>query len=120
MIKTKVTGIIKAIGVTKQVTDTFQKRSLLIDTSDEYNPLVCIDFVQAKTAELDNFRKGQKVEVSLNIYSKESPKTKNQYFHNISGWKIEAINDTPAAPAPIAKPQTAVVMEEPHEDDLPF
>ncbi len=118
MIETKVTGIIKAVGVTKQVTDTFSKRSLLLDTGHGYNPLVCIDFTQSRMAELDNFKAGQKVEVSLDIFSRAGKKNPNQYFHNILGWRIVSLEQTQAAAPP---QKTAEPVEnDVNSDELPF
>lgn len=89
MIKTSVTGFVKQIQEQKTFSDNFSKKTLILETLNEYNPIVAIDFVNARMDTLNGIKTGMSVEVWVDIYSRQSTKDENQYFTNVTGWRIK-------------------------------
>jgi len=120
----KLTGAIKMIGQTVNVSEKFSKRDIVVtDTTSMYPQDILFQFTQDKCALLDTFMEGQQVEVSFNLRGREwtSPQGEVKYFNTLEGWRIEAATanvpqPTPVPETPTAKP--AGTTEE--EDDLPF
>jgi len=70
----------------------WKKQSFLINTGDEYRPIVCFEcFGEKKVEMLDNFASGQKVKVHFNLSSREY---NNNYYHNVDAWRIEEVFDS--------------------------
>ena len=113
----EITGKIKAIGATKEVSESFKSRELVISTDDQYVQHISIQFVQDKCDLLDKFKVGQNVTVGINIRGREwtSPQGEIKYFNTIQGWKINAdVNNVPVNNA-------EVVSQSPSpEGDIPF
>lgn len=86
----ELTGTIKVIAKTQQVSASFKKRDLVIITDDQYPQSLLIEFLQDKADLLDNFAEGQKVDVSINLAGREwvNPQGETKYFNSIRGWKI--------------------------------
>ena len=81
------TGRVAAIGETRQVSDKFKTRELIIDTDDgEYSQLIKFEFNQDHAAKLDAIRIGATVTVSFNIRGRKSG---DNYFNSLQGWKIQ-------------------------------
>lgn len=92
----EITGVIKFVGQTEQVKDTFKKRDLVITTKEAYPQHILIQFVQDKTSLLDNFKTGQEVKVSINLRGREwtNPQGETVFFNTIQGWKIESTSNS--------------------------
>lgn len=105
----EVTGKIKVINPTQEVTANYKKRELVVTTNEQYPQHILIEFGQDKCAILDNYAVGQEVEVSINIRGREwtNPQGEVKYFNSIQGWKIN-------------KKADAEVVEEKPAADLPF
>lgn len=87
-----VTGTITRIKDTQQVSDSFRKREVHINTTDEQYPQdLSIEFAQDKCDLLDGFAEGQEVTISINLRGREwtSPQGEVKVFNTIQGWKIE-------------------------------
>lgn len=114
----KFTGIVKHVGETVQVTDTFSRRDIVVtDTSSMYPQHVSFQLTKDKCALGDTLMEGESVEVSFNLNGREwtSPEGQVKYFNTLEAWRI----DKSTAPAPVAAvPVAAEPTEE--EDDLPF
>jgi len=107
----ELTGIIKAIGQTQQISATFEKRELVIEvTEGEYSNVGVFEAVQDKCAVLDGFKVGQLVTVAFFWSGRTDPWTdKNgneRYFNSLKVASINAVGiDTPAnVPAPGFEP----------------
>lgn len=125
----EVTGKIKVINGTVNVTDSFQKRELVVTTEEQYPQHVLIEFNQDKCAVLDGFSIGQSVKVSINLRGREwvNPEGITKYFNQIQGWRIEALSNTPNIAPNVndTKVYNAEVLSpsnngEDEKDDLPF
>ena len=113
-----VKGTIITIEPVVQVTDTFKKRGVLLQTEDKYNNETYVEFINDGCAKLDDFAEGQKVSVGVNVFSKsyEDKKTGNmKWFANIKGWSIIADNGESDFVQP--QKETKVAQD---DDDLPF
>jgi len=87
----EISGKIKVLNPTKEVSDTFKKRELVLTTEEQYPQHILIDFIQDKCSILDDFKVGEAVTVSINIRGKEYTNKNGQvgYFNQLNGWKIE-------------------------------
>ncbi len=108
----EVTGKVKVINETEQVTDSFKKRELVVTTKETYPQHIFIEFAQDKCSLLDNYQVGQNVKVSINLRGREwvSPQNEVKHFNTIVGWRIEKVQ----AEAP------ATNFKEEEHDDSPF
>jgi hypothetical protein len=90
----EIAGKIKVINPTKQVSDTFKKRELVVTTEEQYPQHILIDFIQDKCSVLDSYNVGENVRVSINIRGKEHTAKDGEvkYFNQLQGWKIERTN----------------------------
>ena len=89
----KVTGVIKVLKNTNQLSEKYSKRELVVTTNDQYPQNILIEFAQDKCSFLDNFGIGQQVEVSINFKGREwtSPQGEVKYFNTVQGWNISLI-----------------------------
>ena len=87
----EISGKIKVINPSKQVSDTFKKRELVITTEEQYPQHILIDFIQDKCSVLDSFNVGEAVTVSINVRGKEYINKNGEvgYFNQLQAWKIE-------------------------------
>ena len=113
----EVTGKIRLINPTQQVSASFQKRELVVTTDEQYPQHILIEFQQDKCGILDKYTVGQSVIVSINLRGREwvNPQGETKYFNSIQGWRIEADQSQPAQtfePAP--------THLDDFENDLPF
>ncbi len=130
----EVTGKIRLINPTQQVSASFKKRELVVTTDEQYPQHIMVEFTQDKTDMLDQYRPGEDVKVSINLRGREwvSPQGETRYFNTIQGWRIERAQadapqqqqpqyqqQAPQAPAQPFAPATNFNAEEEH-DDLPF
>lgn len=123
----EISGIIKAVNPTQQVSASFSKRELIITSEEQYPQYIMVEFTQDKCALLDRYKVGDAVVVGINLRGREwiNPQGEAKYFNSIQGWKInhqEAPQQAPTlAPVHQATPYTPdpAYQEEDH-DDLPF
>ena len=126
----KLTGTVKVIKDTVQVTEKFAKREFVInDASSMYPQDILFQSVQDKCSMLDGFSEGDNVEVSFNLRGREwtSPQGEVKYFNTLDAWRIEKVgqgmpqggpSDMNLEPTPAAAPTTSTESAE--DDDLPF
>ena len=105
----KITEVLEEEKGTSKAGKDWIKQSFVLDTGEQYNPLICFSlFGQEK---VDNFNKynkvGDDVEVSFNISSREY---EGKWYSQIDAWKVFKAN-TETAPAGLNESET---------DDLPF
>lgn len=89
----EITGIIKQIGYTQEVSQNFRKRDLIIETQEQYPQTLMIEFVQDKCETLNQFHSGQLVKIDINLRGREwqNPHGEIKHFTSINGWKIELL-----------------------------
>ena len=86
-----VTGKIKVINPTQEVTATYKKRELVVTTEEQYPQHILIEFSQDKCGLLDNIQINEDVTVHINLRGREwvNPQGETKYFNQIQGWKID-------------------------------
>ena len=120
----KLTGAIKMIADTNQVSEKFSKRDFVVtDTTSMYPQDILFQITQDKCSVLDAYSVGDSVEVSFNLRGREwqSPTGEVKYFNTLEAWRIERASGvaTPmaATPEPLAQVDPLAAAE---DEDLPF
>ncbi len=87
----QITGTIKVLKDTQEVSDKFKKRELVVTTEETYPQDILIEFSQDKCNLLDKYTEGQNVTVGINIRGREwkSPSGEVKYFNTIQGWRLQ-------------------------------
>lgn len=121
----EITGQLKEIFETQNVSDKFQKREfVLTDNSSQYPQHILIQTTQDKCSLLDRFKVGDTIIAHINLRGRSwtSPKNEVKYFNTIEAWRLVAgtgsgSNDSSANEnTSAAETFTASTQE----DDLPF
>jgi hypothetical protein len=119
----KLTGAIKMIADTNQVSEKFSKRDFVVtDNSSMYPQDVLFQITQDKCNVLDAYSVGDQVEVSWNLKGREweSPTGEVKYFNTLEAWRIErASGVTPMSPTP-APLAPVDPLADAEDDTLPF
>lgn len=117
----EVTGVIKFIGQTEEVSASFKKRDIVVTTEEQYPQDISVQFVQDKCSLLDKFKIGESVSIGINLRGREwtSPKGEVKYFNTIQGWKINKESDAPVNDAPFETVDKKELNTQ-DTDDLPF
>ena len=113
----QLTGSIKVINETVQISEKFKKREFVVTTNDEMYPQdIMFQAVQDKCSLLDAYNEGDTVEVSFNLRGREwtNPQGEVKYFNTLDVWRVEKTDGNVTK----ADPKQAEATEV--EDDLPF
>ena len=126
----KLTGQIKVIKDTVQVTEKFAKREFVVtDASSMYPQQILFQAVQDKCSMLDGMTEGETVDVSFNLRGREwtSPQGEVKYFNTLDAWRIEKVGQgmPQGGPSdmnldPVASPMPSGGTDASDDDDLPF
>ncbi len=128
----KLTGTVKVINPTVQVSDKFSKREfVLTDASSMYPQDIQFQLTQDKCSLIDGVQVNEQIEVSFNIRGREwtSPQGEVKYFNTLDAWRIDKVGAAgggmpSGGPSPMnMEPITASNAEltvEKEDDDLPF
>ena len=120
----EITGIIKRISKTVEVSAQFKKREVVITTAEQYPQQISIECHQDKVSLLDGLSEGQEVTIGINIRGREwtSPQGEVRFFNTIVGWKVDKASQAPEQfqnSAPKAADAMAPLADG-EDDDLPF
>ena len=88
----KITGTIKVLNPTVQVSEKFAKREfVLTENTSQYPQDILFQAVQDRCAMLDTMQVGEQVEVSFNLRGREwtSPQGEVKFFNSLDAWRIE-------------------------------
>ncbi len=127
----KLTGTLKVLNPTVQVSEKFSKREFVVtETSSMYPQDIMFQLTQDKCSLLDGYNVNDQVEVSFNLRGREwtSPQGEVKYFNSLDAWRLDRAGAGSGIPAsgPSAMnlaPVTAATAEmnvDKAEDDLPF
>lgn len=128
MAQVTITGTIKVVGKTQQVSDKFSKRELVITEPSGQRPQhIPVEFTQDRTNLLDGFNPGDEVTVTCYVNGREwtGRDGVTKYFLSLSGNRIERSGAAAppmgggyqAAPPPTAADMPPIGGD---DDDLPF
>ena len=113
----RVSGSIYAVFETKQVTERFQKRDFVLETSDNpnYPQHVLFQLTGDRCDQIDTFTVGDNVSVEFSLRGRQwtSPQGEVRYFNSLDVWAI--VNDTGSSPEGMPGPLSADA-----EDQMPF
>jgi hypothetical protein len=127
----KISGTVRVVNNTVQVSEKFSKREFVItDNSGPYEQHISFQATQDKCALLDTVSMGDQVEVSFNLRGREwtSPQGEIKYFNTLEAWRIEKVGQAQGMPqgGPTAMSldplpsSVAPSLSSDEEDDLPF
>src|SRR6185503_4748500 len=88
----EVTGKLRAIFDTKQVSERFTKREFVLELVDgKYPQTVLFQLTGDRCASLDQFQIGDEVRLEFNLRGREwrSPQGETKYFNSLDVWRIE-------------------------------
>jgi hypothetical protein len=128
MAQVTITGTIKVVGKTQQVSDKFSKRELVVTEPSGQRPQhIPVEFTQDRTNLLDGFNPGDEVTVTCYVNGREwtGRDGVTKYFLSLSGNRIERSGAAAppmgggyqAAPPPTAADMPPIGGD---DDDLPF
>lgn len=121
----KITGTVKEITPVQEFSGGFYKQTLVVDTGQQYDPFVPIEFKKDKCDMLNGLGTGSQVSVYINIGGRE---WKGRYFADISGWKVDRLDDGEAQEGVQKAPDgsfgadgnTDTVQADTAEEEVPF
>ena len=93
----EITGTLKVKGTTKQVSEKFSKRDLVITVEDgKYPQHVSLELSQERTELLNTFNVGDTIKVQFNIRGREwnSPSGETKYFNTLDVWSCKLVSVT--------------------------
>ena len=97
----EITGKLKKVFETQNITASFKKREFVVTTQEQYPQDILIELTQDKTDVLNAYKAGDEVKVSINIRGREwiNPEGVARYFNTIQAWRIENLaNAAPQSP----------------------
>lgn len=127
----KLTGTVKVLNDTVQVSDKFSKREFVVtENSSMYPQDILFQATQDKCSLLDAVQVNDQVEVSFNIRGREwtSPQGEVKYFVSLDAWRVEKMGAGMPQGGPSAmdlsasapSPMESTNLESSDDDDLPF
>lgn len=118
----KILGKIKTI-FPEETFGNFNKRVVWIDEVEVQWPNTYeVQFVQAKTVELDGYKEGELVELDVDVRGRYSKKDDKEYvFNSLTAWRIQRIGQqTKQEVRGNSEVPPPVDISGTPEDDLPF
>ena len=123
-------GKLIEIFETNQISDSFKKREFVIEYADnpQFPQLLKFEMVQENCQLLDDFNKGDDVEVLFNLRGRKwtDPQGVDKYFNTLQSWRIQKIAQEAAPagsqempPGPEKEPEWLKPGDK-GDDDLPF
>ena len=89
----EITGKIKKVFETQNITASFKKREFVVTTQEQYPQDILIELTQDKTGLLNQFKEGDLVSVDINIRGREwiNPEGETKFFNTLQAWRISSI-----------------------------
>lgn len=86
-------GTIYRVFETKQVTEKFKRRELVLTTEEntDYPQQIMIEFTQDRCDLLNSAKIGDKLKVDINLRGRNwtNPEGEEKFFNSVQGWRIE-------------------------------
>lgn len=123
----EIIGRITHIGETVRITESFSKRTMIVEETCEYPQTFPIDFNNENIDLTFNYQVGQNVKATVNVRGKAYTNKSTQLpsaFLSFAIWKMESLDHASkyATPQPSNPPpnQSAPNQSSSEDDDLPF
>ena len=96
----ELSGTIKKLFETQQVSPTFRKREVVIETDENYPQVIMCEFTKDRADIPSRYNEGDKVTISINIRGREwtNREGETRYFVSIQGWRMAPWDGTSAEP----------------------
>lgn len=108
----------------QKINDSFKKREFVLEIEDgNYTQHIKFQLTQDRCDLLNDFNKGENVQVSFSLAGRPYTNKDNQtvYFTNLNAWRIVKDEYNQAAPeAAVPMPTTKDEVASDTNDDLPF
>ena len=92
----EITGKLKTINLTQQVSDKFQKREFVVETDlhTDYPQTILLELSQDKCDIIDAYEVGQDIKVEFNLRGRQWTNQQGEVktFNTLSAWKIQPLN----------------------------
>ncbi len=103
----------------------WQKQEVVFEMPDEFSRKVCVTFFGDRVSDAASLQVGEKVNVSVNIESREY---NGRWYTDVRAWRIQKVQPEQAAPAaapipdlpPMPTSEPAMAGSAEPFDDLPF
>ena len=115
---------------TNQVSDSFKKREFVVEYADnpQFPQLLKFEMIQDNCQVLDDFNKGDDVEVLFNLRGRKwtDPQGIDKYFNTLQSWKVQKISqaapvdEAPEMPPGPVKETELLKSDDKEEEELPF
>jgi len=86
----EVKGTLKKIYPIKKISEKLQKRSIILQTNEQYPQTLEIELINDKCNAIDSFKVGNPIVVGINLRGREwvNPEGVTKYYNSIQGWRI--------------------------------
>lgn len=103
----QITGTIKLIKETQQISEKFQKREFVIETSEQYPQFISLELQGDRCDIIDAYAEGQEVICDLNLKGREwvNPQGETKYFNTIVCWKMQKTSNSALSPSTQTNPK---------------
>lgn len=97
----QVSGNLKLVRETQQVTDKFQKREFVVQTTEQYPQFITMELQGDKCDIIDSYAEGEEVVVDINLRGRSwvNKDGEEKFFNTIVAWKIQRANSQQQTPA---------------------
>lgn len=119
----EVTGKIKVLDDTVNVTTEFRKRNVVITTEEQYPQHISVEFIQDNCELLNGCNIGDLVTIGINLKGREWTNKEGvvKYFNTIQGWRLDKdVSTDPVKRNPIQEVIQPAPTSVQQPDDLPF
>ena len=111
-----ITGKIIEINDLQQISESFKKRSFVLEYAEniQYPEYISFELIQDKCSIIDEFHQGDHVTVHFNLRGRKwtNPDGVVKYFNTLQAWRLEKISNQDMSS------DHSSYLEE--QDDLPF
>ena len=89
----KLKGKIKVIKPLQQVSASFEKQELVLETNEQYPQTILMEFQQGQCVLLEKFSVGDEVEIDISLRGRcwQNTDGVDKYFNTIVGYKINKV-----------------------------
>lgn len=124
----QITGTLKLIKETQQVSDKFQKREFVVATSEQYPQFISMELQGDKCDIIDVYGIGEEVVCDINLRGRmwTNPQGEEKYFNTIVCWKIQRpanSNNSPStqtSPKEFPQASQSNSFADDQDENLPF
>lgn len=119
-----ITGKLHFVEDTKQVSESFKRRSFVVEYSDNplYPQYITFELAQERVGVIDAFGLGENIEVTFNLRGREwtSPELVKKYFNTLEAWRVQKQGAEPAGQDQSKSHIPQSLNSEAQGGDLPF